>query len=227
MSENDRDPGATRDLRVIRDLRELASDVPPAHDLWPAIAAKIDPGARVSTTFGHGSGAGAGAGAGGANLAGGGTSALNVRRYAIGLAAAVALVAIGAWLGRSTLPGATDAGVAGVAANGSGSAALTRRAAAPDTTVQPVAYIADPRYRAQRAELLAHVDAKIAALPPDSHAKVRESLVTIQKAVADLEAALGREPSYSLLQELLVNARQDEMRVLTTIAEAGAAGQET
>jgi hypothetical protein len=41
----------------------------------------------------------------------------------------------------------------------------------------------------------------------------------------DLEAALGKDPSNALLQELLVNTYQDEMRVLTTVHEAGDAGE--
>ena len=35
--------------------------------------------------------------------------------------------------------------------------------------------------------------------------------------VAELEAELGKDPSNALLQELLVNTYQDEMRVLTAV----------
>ena len=42
----------------------------------------------------------------------------------------------------------------------------------------------------------------------------------------ELEAALGRDPSNALLQELLVNTYQDEMRVLVAIHEAGAVAGE-
>ena len=38
------------------------------------------------------------------------------------------------------------------------------------------------------------------------------------KAIQD---ALGQEPGNALLQELLVNTYQDEMRVLTAVHEAG------
>jgi hypothetical protein len=41
----------------------------------------------------------------------------------------------------------------------------------------------------------------------------------------DLEAELGKDPSNALLQELLVNTYQDEMRVLTTVHEASDAGE--
>jgi hypothetical protein len=208
----------------IRDLRELARDVPPPRDLWPAIRAQIDPTATGGATGGAAGSATRGPADSAGATGGGALGGPAARRMALGLAAAIALVAVGVWAGRSSLPGAgTDA--AGLP--GGGATPAARRIAAPDTTVQPVAYVADPRYREQRARLLADVEARIAELPPGSQAKVRESLATIQKAVADLEAELGREPSSALLQELLVNARQDEMRLLTTITEAGAAGRET
>jgi hypothetical protein len=87
------------------------------------------------------------------------------------------------------------------------------------------AYIADPKYREQRAALVKSLEAKLASLPPDSRAKVLSSLATIQKSKQDLEAALGKDPSNALLQELLVNTYQDEMRVLTTVHEASDAGE--
>ena len=44
--------------------------------------------------------------------------------------------------------------------------------------------------------------------------------------MTDIQAALGRDPGNALLQELLVNTYQDEMRVLTTVHEARDSGQE-
>ena len=41
----------------------------------------------------------------------------------------------------------------------------------------------------------------------------------------DLEAALGKDPTNALLQELLLNTYQDEMRVLTTVHEASESGK--
>jgi hypothetical protein len=46
------------------------------------------------------------------------------------------------------------------------------------------------------------------------------------RAIADIRAALGEDPGNQLLQEMLVNSYQDEIRVLTAVKEAGAAGQE-
>ena len=62
-----------------------------------------------------------------------------------------------------------------------------------------------------------------AALPPESRAKVLSSLQTINDSKRDLERELGKDPSNALLQELLVNTYQDEMRVLSAVHEAGGA----
>jgi hypothetical protein len=50
------------------------------------------------------------------------------------------------------------------------------------------------------------------------------SLATVQQAKQDLEQALGKDPGNALLQELLVNTCQDEMRVLTDVREASEPG---
>ncbi len=52
------------------------------------------------------------------------------------------------------------------------------------------------------------------------------SLATLRGAIADLRGALGTDPGNLLLQEMLVNSYQDEIRVLTAVKEAGVAGQE-
>jgi hypothetical protein len=62
-------------------------------------------------------------------------------------------------------------------------------------------------------------------LPPESRAKVVDSLATIHKSMQDLEAALGKDPTNALLQELLLNTYQDEMRVLTTVHDASETGK--
>ena len=54
--------------------------------------------------------------------------------------------------------------------------------------------------------------------------KVAASLQTLRRSIADIEAALGRDPANALLQELLVNSCQEEMRALTAVRDSG--GQE-
>jgi phage-related protein len=89
----------------------------------------------------------------------------------------------------------------------------------------PASLVMDPKYMRQRTQLLQSLQSQIAALPPDTRAKVIASLQTIHDSMRDLEAALGKDPSNALLQELLVNTYQDEMRVLTAVHEAGPAGE--
>jgi hypothetical protein len=62
-------------------------------------------------------------------------------------------------------------------------------------------------------------------MPPETRAKVQASLAAIEKAKEDLEQALGKDPGNALLQELLVNTYQDEMRVLTDVHEASNSGR--
>ena len=127
-------------------------------------------------------------------------------------AAMVACVAVGVWIGRSFLPGVLGPGMASRVAPGIGPA-------------HAVYVVTDPRYQEQHAALERSLQARLAALPPASRAKVAESLATIEKAKADLEQALGRDPGNALLQELLVNTYQDEMRVLTDVHEASDPGR--
>jgi hypothetical protein len=129
-----------------------------------------------------------------------------------GLAAAaiVAALAVGYLLGRVLSPAAPPS--------------LTQVSASSFPAV-PVTYVKDPRYLQEREALLSSLQARLATLPPESRNKVIASLETIQKSMQDLQAALGRDPSNALLQELLVNTYQDEMRLLATVNEAGEPGE--
>lgn len=133
----------------------------------------------------------------------------------LAMAATVVALAIGVWIGRNTLPGLP-------ATNG-----LT---AANDTGTTPrimqTAFVTDPKYLRERAALVRSLETRLAALPPETQQKVAVSLQTIRASMQDLEAALGSDPSNALLQELLVNTYQEEMRVLAVVHEAGASRQE-
>jgi hypothetical protein len=128
------------------------------------------------------------------------------------LAAMVVSLAVGLWIGRTMFPTVITQPPQ-VASNGT-------------QDVVAAAYMRDPRYLDQRAKLVGTLEAKMKALPPETQTKVTASLATIRKSIADIQAALGRDPGNALLQELLVNSYQDEMRVLTAVHEAGNAGRE-
>jgi len=185
----------------VSSLRELPQSLEPGRDLWPQIEARLQEA--------HGGGA--------ARI-----TAAPRRRMALrwlAAAAMVASVAVGVWIGRTFLPTA---------------APVTAQRDAPQGTAAPwlsgpsaldAAYVSDPRYERQRAALMRSLQGRLAALPPRSRARVSASLAAIEKAKQDLEQALGKDPSNALLQELLVNTYQDEMRVLTDVPEVSSSGR--
>jgi hypothetical protein len=176
-------------------LRDLPQGIEPGRDLWPQIEAQI-----------------AGRGPVRAVVTGGGRRGTAAPRAYLAAAAMVGCIAVGVWIGRSVLPG------------GAGTAPLAD-AARPGTGSMQVAWVSDPRYQREHERLVRSLEAQIAGLPPASRAKVTASLETIGRAKQELESALGKDPGNALLQELLVNTYQDEMRVLTDVHEASDAGQ--
>jgi hypothetical protein len=185
------------DARKVGSLRELPQAIEPGRDLWPHIAARLNEiqAAAPPVT--------------GAQLIPPRLRGMRLRWLAA--AAMVASVAVGVWIGRSLLPLAPAA---------SGEASMSAPyglGAATGATALDAAYVSDPRYARERAVLLRSLQARLAALPPPARAKVMASLAAIAKAKEDLERALGKDPGNALLQELLVNTYQDEMRVLTDV----------
>jgi hypothetical protein len=132
------------------------------------------------------------------------------------LAAVIAALAVGIWLGRSVLPG----GVAESPPNLSASTGAVNA-----RSVLPASLVTDPRYTKQREAMIESLEAQLQTLPRETQQKVASSLKTIRASMSDIQAALGRDPANALLQELLVNTYQDEMRVLTAVHEASDTGQ--
>lgn len=168
--------------RKVTSLSELPGDVAPARDLWPGIEAAI--GRDQAGAF---------------------------RRWqpVFAAAAALALLAVGIWLGRASVAPAPQLAAQSPA---SGLAAVQ-----PD--VVPAAWSPDGRYSRTREQLMREASARMASLSPETKAKVEASLEAVQKARLDIEQALGHDPGNALLQEMLVNTYQDEMRVLAAVRE--------
>jgi hypothetical protein len=190
------------DRRKVASLRELPQSIEPAHDLWSGIESAL---ARPA-----------------AERLGAEETGRRERRAArprwLAAAAMVACAAMGVWIGRSLLPGA---------ATGTAPPVADTRPAVPGIapTAFDARYVSDPRYERQRADLVRVLQERLAALPPPARAKVSASLAAIETAKKDLEQALGHDPGNALLQELLINTYQDEMRVLTDVHEASEAGR--
>jgi hypothetical protein len=189
--------------RKISSLRDLPLDIAPPRDLWQGIEAQLGQKGRDS---------GSRDGAGRARHFG-----RPGRMRVFAAAAVVAALAVGIWIGRAVLPGPGKPPVS-VATN-------VPNGASSEPSAWHAAYVMDSKYTRERAELVKGLEARLAALPPESRAKVVASLKAINDSKADLEAELGKDPSNALLQELLVNTYQDEMRVLTAVHEAGSSGE--
>lgn len=184
------------DSRRISALRDLPQALEPPALLWSRIEAQLTAEPQRLEAARH--------------------RAARVRLRALAVAAIVAALAVGILIGRSLLP---------VQPRQSLSPPLAHEHPPAVVSVVPVAYVNDPRYLKERAALLRTLQSQLASLPPDTRTKVLASLATIHKSMRELEAALGRDPSNALLQELLVNTYQDEMRVLTTVHEVGQPGE--
>lgn len=185
MTEPDRQQQA-------RELSMLAEDVPPKRDLWPAIADAIRDGTREQTP--------------------GKTQTRQLRRgwYApVAVAAAVAFMAVGFWLGR--VP--TDEGVL-----------LADRGIPADAGAVTVAM--GPEYAVLREQLATRAMATLEQLTPEDRQKVEQSLMDIRSSVIELETALGADPTNALLQSFLVQMYDEEMRVLATMDNLSQAGEE-
>jgi hypothetical protein len=204
--------GTDGNSRKVGSLGELSRNVAPPRDLWPAIAAQITAG-TVSPDS---------------------TAGERRRLRPTGMqwaafAAVVAALAVGIWLGRSVLPptgeDALDRPVARSESAPLGRPATEGLPNGPSATLDPnsvpASFVTDPRYTMQRAELIRGLEEQLKTLPPDTQQKVAGSLTTIRTSIQELQDAIGKDPANALLQELLVNSYQDEMRVLTAVHEAG------
>lgn len=224
------------DKRKISSLRDLPADIAPPRDLWRGIEARIAAESSRAEEIGvepdqadvaedgrvrhvgpdlGGVGDGrarrgveVGGSRGGARFDGPARRRLwqPDRVRVLAAAAVIAALAVGIWIGRAVLPGPAGAGLPG---------------SAGETGAWRASYLLDSKYTRQRAQLVKGLEARLAALPPESRAKVMKSLQAISDSKRDLEAELGKDPSNALLQELLVNTYQDEMRVLTALQTGG------
>jgi hypothetical protein len=190
--------------RKVSSLGALARSIEPGRDLWPQIEARINAehALRAAAAREHA-----------------GPRRRPWLARSLAAAAMVASVAVGVWIGRSMLP--TPGSPAATASTASAARGAAGLLGAP--TAFDAAYVSDPRYQRERAALIRDLGAQLASLPPAAREKVVKSLTAVRRAKEDLESALGKDPSNALLQELLVNTYQDEMRVLTDLHQASEA----
>jgi hypothetical protein len=171
----------------VSDLRGLPRELPPPQDLWPGIAAQI----------GADNAAAEAAPAPPAERRAPGSRTL---RWSMALAAGLAAVIVGVLLGRWSAPAPggllTDVGNRGIASSG--------------------AWL-DAAFVAERDGLRSRVLAQVRAMPATQRDQLLANLVSLQRAVEEIQRALGTDPANALLQELLVGACQQEMNQLNEI----------
>jgi hypothetical protein len=191
----------------VRRLSDLPREIPPPHDGWPALEARLRESGRPQANAGVPRDGHAGQ--------------ARYRRPRLmqiaALAAVVTAVLVGVsidrWILSPAHPIPPSAGIP--------------HAGGPEGSGMTVAYVTDPRYVREREELLRSLNARLAKLPPPTRKKVLQSLATIHQSMQQIQQALGREPGNALLQELLIDTYQDEMQVLSTVQEASGGAGET
>ena len=89
---------------------------------------------------------------------------------------------------------------------------------APDLLFEPASYSAGyalgPEYLEARSDMAARLDDELARLSPEARADVEKNLVLIRNAIAEINAALEQEPTNALLQQLLLDAYQNEFALM-------------
>jgi hypothetical protein len=171
-------------------LRELPHALEPARDLWPEIVAGLEPRDRASR-----------------------------RRPAwMAQAAAALLLVAGSSLLTATLldrgpvgkPQSVRARDAAAEVAGPGGFAPMPAGFGPNVRL-------DPEYAAARRQLTVMLQARLAALPPSTRAKLETNLGEMQRAAEQINAALAEQPGDPLLEELLLKTYQDELAVLANV----------
>ncbi len=190
-------------LADLADLRTALGALPemgaPARDLWPGIQRRLDPDRSVQVLSVHGADR-ARSGPPGDPASPPSTRRAGARRlaYAAGLVAAFAAGAL-AWPGDGARP---------VGAPGADAPAVEA----------PVRFAASAEVRSAIADLEAILVQGRERLDPATLDVLDQSLATIDAAIAEAEAALARDPSSALLQDLLLSQERTKVRVLTRAA---------
>jgi hypothetical protein len=92
-------------------------------------------------------------------------------------------------------------------------------AAAP--SVMPAAFgpghALDPEYLAAKEQLAEMLAQRVDAMPASARSKLAANLAELQRATAEINAALALQPGDPLLEELLLNAYQAELGVMANV----------
>jgi predicted anti-sigma-YlaC factor YlaD len=170
---------------VVARAAALPREVAPARDLWPEVAVRLGTGE--------------------------GLRVVAPRPRFLGMtapgwaAAAAVILAAGAWLARERGP-----------------APMSTAAVAPTATTMPVSLTvgmpavleAEREYQRAAATLMAALDDPKAGLAPETRAALNANLETIDAALAQVRAALQKDPQNAQLARLLTSTHQKKIGAL-------------
>jgi len=125
-------------------------------------------------------------------------------------AAAAVLLVVGSSVLTASLMRRDEVGVAGSPKPAPAAVEVTPAAYGP-------AYTPDPGYLAARQQLAKMLETRIDRLPRSARQKLEANLAEVRRATAEINAALALQPGDPLLEELLLNAYQDELAVLASV----------
>jgi hypothetical protein len=74
-------------------------------------------------------------------------------------------------------------------------------------------------YQMARTNLKAQMDKELARLSPEARAGVEQNLAVIREAIAQINAALEREPGNVLLHDLLLKTYREELDVMRKVGD--------
>lgn len=197
MTDTDRHEGD--DPRLDAELRGLPRAIEPGRDLWPGIAARLEPRTRRRPA------------------------------WLWQAAAAVLLVAGSSLLTATLLDRNRGNGNMAAAPRATTNAPTTTSAVAVMPAAFGPGTRLDADYEAARRQLTGMLEARMANLPESTRAKLTVNLAEMRRAADQINAALAEQPGDPLLEELLLMTYQDELAVLAnvnqlTTALAGTAG---
>lgn len=207
--------GCARCARTLAELRSVVQraarleDEPPAADLWPAIAARLEP-ERAAAVRERGAPPAAGERLRGALAAPARRFAFTLPQLAAAAAVLMVLSAAGTWLALSRTPG-------GTAADGRGPALGSGAPAAGSAATPASAVTADydlARYDTTIAELQAALRDRRDRLDPATVRVIEQNLHVIDLATEQARAALAADPANPYLHGHLADQLQRKVAVL-------------
>ncbi len=187
MTDTERNEGD--DPRLDAELRGLPRAIDPGRDLWPEIAARLEPRASAGTR--------------------------RRRAWPWQAAAAVLLVAGSSLLTATLLDSRRGEGNMAAATRATSRAPATD--VTPMTAAFGPGTRLDADYEAARRQLTAMLEARMATLPDSTRAKLTVNLAEMRRAADQINAALAEQPGDPLLEELLLTTYQDELAVLANV----------